>query len=165
MARIGVAMKRTKAYQAYRDRFYQEKRRGNIISGLRVLSQNQFKNAMKVKTKSGSNKYTTRKLLNMQMKITTKAAERETWKTYLKMRRSIERGEKITVSDSFMGLARSPEGGISASEAETMQSESGLGYHYNISGLLKDNYVLHDIIAFRISDGEDQKEVLADYGY
>lgn len=158
-------MKRTKAYQAYRDRFYKEKRRGNILNGVRVLSQKQFSNTMKIKTRSGSQKYTTRKILNQQMKIKTKAAERETWKTYLKMRRSIERGEKITVSDSFMGLARSPEGGISAVEAESMQSESGLGYHYNISGLLKDNYVLHDIIAFRITDGEEQKEVLADYGY
>lgn len=158
----------TKAYIAYRDKFYEEKRRGNIKNGLRVFSAKQFNNAVKFgKMKVGDEyvPYTGTRILNKQKKLTTKAAERETWRTYLKMRRSIERGETITVSDSFMGLTRSEEGGISAAEAEALQSEAGLGYHYNISGLLKDNYVLHDIIAFRINDGEDQKEVLADYGY
>ena len=158
-------MRRTKAYQQYRDRYYKEKRRGNIKGGIRVLSQKQFANVLKIKDKQGKQKYTTRKILNQQMKISTKKAERETWKNYLRMRRGIKRGEKITVSDSFIGLTKSEIGGIDLSEAESMQSESGLGYHYNISGLLKDNYVLHDIIAFRITEGEEQKEVLADYGY
>ena len=152
-------MKRTKAYQEYRDRFYREKKRGNIINGIRLLSASQYKRAV---NEAG---YTTRKILNKQMKITSKKVERETWKTYLKMRRQIERGEKITVSDSFMGLTQSKIGGIGVEEADVMQKESGLGYHYNLSGLLKDNYVLHDIIAFRINGGEEQKEVLADYGY
>lgn len=152
-------MKRTKAYQQYRDRFYQEKKRGNIINGVRILSASQYKNAV------NKGKYTTRKILNKQMKITTKKAERETWKTYLKMRKQIQRGETITVSDSFIGLTKSTVGGIGTEEADVMQEESGLGYHYNISGLLKDNYVLHDIISFRIAEGEEQKEVLADYGY
>lgn len=152
-------MKRTKAYQAYRDRFYQEKRRGNIINGVRILSASQYKNAV------NKGNYTTRKILNKQMKITTKKAERETWKSYLKMRKQIQRGETITVSDSFKGLTKSTVGGIGIEEADVMQEESGLGYHYNISGLLKDNYVLHDIISFRIAEGEEQKEVLADYGY
>ena len=158
-------MKRTKAYQAYRDRYYKEKKRGNILNGVRVLSQKQFSNTMKIKTRSGQKKYTIRKILNQQMKITTKKAERDTWRSYLKMRKKIQRGETITVSDSFKGLAESKLGGISLEEAETLEEDSGLGYHYNISGLLKDNYVLHDIIAFRINDGEEQKEVLADYGY
>lgn len=152
-------MKRTKAYQAYRDRFYQEKRKGNIINGVRILSASQYKNAV------NKGNYTTRKILNKQMKITTKKAERETWRTYLKMRKQIQRGETITVSDSFIGLTKSTVGGIGTKEADVMQEESGLGYHYNISGLLKDNYVLHDIISFRIAEGEEQKEVLADYGY
>lgn len=155
----------TKAYQQYRERFYAEKQRGNIMKGVRVFNQRQFSNAMKVKTKEGSNKYTVRKLLNKQMIFTSKKEEDKTWRIYLRMRKEIERGEKIIVHDSFMGLTETAKGGISISEAEEMQEKSGIGFHYKIEALLKDRYALHDIIAFRIAEGEEQKEVLADYGY
>ena len=149
----------TKAYQDYRDRFYTEKRRGNLMKGMRVFNQKQFSNAVK------SGTYTQRKLVNKQMLLKSKAEEKKVWSIYMRMRRGIERGEHIVVHDSFMGLAETPKNGITISEAEELQEKSGVGYHYKIEALLHDKYALHDIIAFRINDGEDQKEVLADYGY
>lgn len=158
----------TKAYQQYREKFYSEKRRGNIKNGLRVFSAKQFQNALKYgEMKEGDKKvpYTPTRILNKQKKLSTKAAERATWRAYLKMRKGIERGERISVSDSFLGLTKTDEGGISLAEAMDLQEDASLGYHYGISGLLKNNYALHDIISFRITEGEEQKEVLADYGY
>ena len=136
--------KRTKAYENYRQKFYAEKKIGNVKQGVRVLTPNQYRRA----TKEG---ITDRKILNAQTMLHSKREKKDVWKQYKKVRKEFERGETLTQEGTYFG--------------ENYEEDEGLSYHYNLSGLLKDKDALHFIIAYRLQEGEDREEVLADYGY
>lgn len=154
-----MARKRiTISYKEYRDKFYKEKNRANIKAGVRVLSYDQFRKARK-------EGITTNQMLKAQKIFTTKAREKEVWKLYLKLRKDYQRGESIALEGGYQGLLESSKGGPSKATVDRLEDESVLGYHYNLSGLMRDGNALHALIMFEIDIGQDRKEVLADYGY
>lgn len=154
-----MAKRLTKDYIKYREGFYREKKRNNIQRGYRVLSLNQFKNTQKYTGMTGN------QILKEQKLMKTKAQEKEVWRDYLRARKYFSRGETFEVKGGYEGLTMSSKGGISEEQADIMDQESLLKYHYNLSGLLADGKALHSLITFQIDLGRDRKEVLADYGY
>lgn len=136
--------KRSKAYQAYRQKFYVEKKIGNVKQGVRVLTANQYRRARK----EGINDTN---ILKAQTLLHSKREKDYVWREYKKIKKSFSRGETIEMEGSYFG--------------ETYEEDEGLSYHYSLSGLLKDKDAIHFMITFRINDGEDRAEVLADYGY
>lgn len=144
-----MAKKWTKDYLAYRDKYYAEKRRGNIKRHQTVFSYKEFREA----EKAGFSSY---KILKSQRILKTKEEERKTWRLYKKLRKVYSRGETIEAETQYF-----TEGGEGETEDVTLE----LGYHYNLSGLLNDREAIHFMITFRIGSGEERPEVLADYGY
>lgn len=136
--------KRSKAYQAYRQKFYVEKKIGNVKQGVRVLTANQYRRARK----EGINDTN---ILKAQTLLHSKREKDYVWREYKKIKKTFSRGETIEQEGSYFG--------------ETYEEGEGLSYHYSLSGLLKDKDAIHFMITFRINDGEDRAEVLADYGY
>lgn len=136
--------KRSKAYQAYRQKFYVEKKIGNVKQGVRVLTANQYRRARK----EGINDTN---ILKAQTLLHSKREKDYVWREYKKIKKSFSRGETTEMEGSYFG--------------ETYEEDEGLSYHYSLSGLLKDKDAIHFMITFRINDGEDRAEVLADYGY
>jgi hypothetical protein len=136
--------RRTKEYENYRRKFYDQKKEGNIKQGVRVLTINQYKRARKESLNDT-------KILKAQTILHSKKEKREIWSQYKRIRKSYKRGETLDQEGTYFG--------------ETYESEEGLAYHYNLSGLMKDKDALHFMISFRIAEGEERKEVLADYGY
>ena len=154
-----MAKRLTKDYIKYREAFYREKKRNNIQRGYRVLSLKQFKNTQKYTGMTGN------QILKEQKLLKTKAQEKKVWRDYLRARKYFSRGETFEVKGGYEGLTMSSKGGISEEQADIMDQESLLKYHYNLSGLLADGKALHVLITFQIDLGRDRKEVLADYGY
>lgn len=136
--------KRSKAYQAYRQKFYVEKKIGNVKQGVRVLTANQYRRARK----EGINDTN---ILKAQTLLHSKREKDFVWREYKKIKKTFSRGETIEQEGSYFG--------------ETYEENEGLSYHYSLSGLLKDKDAIHFMITFRINEGEDRAEVLADYGY
>jgi len=137
-------MKRTKSYQGYRNKFYAEKKIGNIKNGVRVLTASQYRRAKK-------EGITDKGILKEQTILTTKAEKTAVWKEYKKVKKNYSRGESIIQEDTYFG--------------ESYEEDEGLRYHYNLSGLLNDRDALHFLISYEIHGGEDREEVLAKYGY
>ena len=143
-----MARKWSKEYQAYRQKYYAEKKRGNIKKHQVVFSQKEFREAKK-------EGFTGYEILKSQKILKTKEEENRVWRTYKKLRKYYSRGETVSTQvEHFTG-----------EEDNTTEVDLELRYHYNLSGLLNDRYALHFMIAFRINTGEDRQEVLADYGY
>lgn len=136
--------KRSKAYQVYRQKFYAEKKIGNVKQGVRVLTANQYRRARKEKMNDTS-------ILKAQTLLHSKREKDYVWREYKKIKKTYSRGETIEQEGTYFG--------------ETYEDDEGLSYHYSLSGLLKDKDAIHFMISFRINDGEDRAEVLADYGY
>lgn len=136
--------KRSKAYQVYRQKFYAEKKIGNVKQGVRVLTANQYRRARKKKMNDTS-------ILKAQTLLHSKREKDYVWREYKKIKKTYSRGETIEQEGTYFG--------------ETYEDDEGLSYHYSLSGLLKDKDAIHFMISFRINDGEDRAEVLADYGY
>lgn len=136
--------KRSKAYQVYRQKFYAEKKIGNVKQGVRVLTANQYRRARKEKMNDTS-------ILEAQTLLHSKREKNYVWREYKKIKKTYSRGETIEQGGTYFG--------------ESYEDEEGLSYHYSLSGLLKDKDAIHFMISFRINDGEDRAEVLADYGY
>lgn len=111
------------------------------------MSQEEFREAQK-------EGFTGSQMLREQKIFKTKEQERKVWKEYKFMRKFYSRGETIDTNVEHF-----------TSEGDTETENLELGYHYNLSGLLHDRYAIHFMIAFRIDSGEEQKSVLADYGY
>lgn len=137
--------KSTKTYIAYRNKFYAEKKIGNVKNGVRLLTPSQYKRARQEDLAD-------RDILKAQTILHSKAEKKDFWRYYNKVRKTFSRGEKIEQEGTYFG--------------ENLEETEGLSYHYNLSGLLKDRDALHFLISFRIDNiGEDRKAVLADYGY
>lgn len=136
--------KRSKAYQAYRQKFYVEKKIGNVKQGVRVLTANQYRRARKEKMNDTS-------ILKAQTLLHSKREKDYVWREYKKIKKTFSRGETIEQKGTYFG--------------ETYEEDEGISYHYSLSGLLKDKDAIHFMISFRINDGENRAEVLADYGY
>jgi len=137
-------MERTKAYEAYRRKYYAEKRIGNTKNGVRVLTINQYRRARK-------EGLTDKTILNAQTILSSKGQKTKVWNEYKKVKKSYNRGDKIIQEKTYFG--------------EDFDEDEGLSYHYNLSGLLNDRDALHFIISYQIYDGEDREVVLARYGY
>lgn len=139
--------KYSRDYREYRQRLAKERKRGNIHKYYEPMDEKTFR----VARNEGLTPY---QIVQRAKIFKTKAQERKAWKEYLFMRKFYSRGEKIYQNVEHF----TDSGGREEVEIE-------LGYHYNINGLLHDRYALHFMIAFRIDAGEEQKSVLADYGY
>ncbi len=144
--------KRSKAYAAYREKFYAEKRIGNTKQGVRVLTAKQYRRARK----EGINDT---KILEAQTMLHGQAEKKAFWREYKKARKRISRGETLIFENKYI-KSRDEEGNIIF-----RKEEKELAYHYNLSGVLKDKEAIHILISYRILNGEDREEVLADYGY
>ena len=140
--------KRSKEYEAYRRKFYVEKKIGNVKQGVRVLTANQYRRARKENLSDT-------KILKAQTMLHGQKEKKAVWKEYSKIKKRIGRGESVLMEDTYFG---------SAYDEESEELE-GLSYHYNLSGLLKDKDAIHFLISYRIINGEEREEVLADYGY
>lgn len=134
----------TKAYIEYRQKFYAEKKIGNVKNGVRVLSQYQYKTAKNYGMNNSS-------ILKEQTILHGKTEKKRAWKEYKSIRKNFTRGESMIQDETYFG--------------ENIEDMEGLSYHYNLSGLLKDRHSLHFLISSRIASGEDREETLADYGY
>ena len=141
----------TKPYMQYREKFYEQKKRGNVKNGVEVLSQKQYKEAI-------ASGMSNRSILKAQVIFDTKKKEEDAWRLYKRVRRLMSRGETVDLGgmETFFGEEY-------AQDHEFLGNE--IGYHYNISGLLHDRRDLHFLISLKIEAGYDRKEVLADYGY
>ena len=138
----------SKEYEAYRRKFYAEKKLGNVKQGVRVLTANQYRRAKKEGLSDT-------KILKAQTMLHGQAEKKAFWREYKKLKKRISRGESIILEDTYFGGAYD----------EDSEEIEGLSYHYNLSGLLKDKDAMHFLISYRIMNGEDREEVLADYGY
>ena len=136
--------KKTKVYEAYRQKFYAEKKIGNVKQGVRVLTANQYRRARK----EGINDT---KILKAQTLLHSKREKNYIWREYKKIKKRYSRGETLEQEGTYFG--------------ESYEEDEGLSYHYSLSGLLKDKDAIHFMISQRIADGEDRVEVLANYGY
>lgn len=143
----------SKDYENYRRKFYAEKKLGNVKQGVRVLTANQYRRARKGDRRESGLSDT--KILKAQTMLHGQAEKKALWREYKKLKKRISRGESIILEDTYFGGAYDEE----ADEIE------GLSYHYNLSGLLKDKDAIHFLISYRILQGENREEVLADYGY
>lgn len=135
-----------RTYEDYKIRFQQEKKLGNVKNGVRQLTKRQYD---KVRKEDGYNNKTIiekQTILTEQMK---KRVIRDLNEA------DIRKGQFNILENTFFG----------ASEESTDLDANTLGYHRTLSGFLHDKYALHYLIASRITAGEDEVEVLADYGY
>ena len=137
----------TKAYQNYRDKYYAEKKLGNVKQGSIVFSPSQYKASKKAGL-------TDKQILNASTIFKSKGEKTQFWKQYQKMRKEYSRGETKEFNNYYYN-----------DEQELIKETRELKYHYNFSGLMKDKYAMHLIISWRILHGEEKAEVLADYGY
>ena len=140
--------KANKGYQAYREKYYREKKKGNTKNGVRVLTPQQYRRA---KNEGISDK----KILEAQTILSSKAEEKKVWKEYTRIKKLFQRGEKYEMENTYFGGDKQEDDTIS----------EGLGYHYGLSGLPKYRDALHFLISFKIDAGYDRAKVLADYGY
>lgn len=134
----------TKEYQAYRDKYYAEKKIGNTKNNEVVFSQKEFNEAKK-------HGFTTKQILNSQTYLHNKTEKEAFFRKYKKIRKTYSRGETVYHEQTYFGGQR--------------EGVEGISYHYNLSGLLNDKNAMHFIISNRIREGEDREKVLADYGY
>lgn len=133
-------------YEEYKERFKYEKKLGNVKRGVRMLSEKQYN---RVRKEDGYNNKT---IIEKQTILTEKMKK----KVIRDLNdANIRKGQFSILENTFFGESE-----------ETMDLDSNtLGYHRTLSGFLHDRYALHYLIASRITMGETQEEVLADYGY
>ena len=149
----------TKAYQRYRERYYIERKLGNVKQGVKVYSAKQYKEMRTIPDKDLKRPLTDKEILNAQTMLQSKAGKNKVWRDYLRLRKTFKRGTKKTYK--YQEIRDIDEEGDILFE----EREEELYYHYNLQGLLRDKFVIHRLITARIAEGEDRKEVLADYGY
>ena len=149
----------SKAYANYRAKFYAEKKLGNVKVDARVISAKTYKLWRTTPDKSTGKPLTDKQILNAQTMLHSKAEKNKVWRDYLRLRKTFERGTHKTYKYQEI-KDMDEEGNVSFEE-----QEENLYYHYNLQGLLRDKYVIHRLITARIAEGEERKEVLADYGY
>ena len=149
----------TKAYQKYRERFYAEKKLGNVKVDVRILNAKTYKKYRTERDPSVGRPLTDREIIDSQTMLHGKGAKTKSWKDYLRIRKTFQRGQVKTLKNKYIADI-DEEGDIIFKE-----EENELFYHYNLRGLLHDKHAIHMLITGRILEGEDRKEVLADYGY
>ena len=144
-------MKKTKklrnynvGYEQYSRKFYELKKAGNLKRGMRKFSKKHYN---ELRADGNSNK----DILEEQ-RFLSKKKQREAWKSYTKLRKNLNPGEKALYDNSYWG--------------RNEYDEEGLGYHRNLSGLMRDKHIFHFLITNDIlTSGKSREEVLAQYGY
>ena len=144
-------MKKTKklrnynvGYEQYSRKFYELKKAGNLKRGRRKFSKKHYN---ELRADGNSNK----DILEEQ-RFLSKKKQREAWKSYAKLRKNLNPGEKALYDNSYWG--------------RNEYDEEGLGYHRNLSGLMRDKHIFHFLITNDIlTSGKSREEVLAQYGY
>ena len=87
-----------------------------------------------------------------EQRFLSKKKQREAWKSYTKLRKNLNPGEKALYDNTYWG--------------RNEYDEEGLGYHRNLSGLMRDKHIFHFLITNDIlTSGKSREEVLAQYGY
>ena len=144
-------MKKTKklrnynvGYEQYSRKFYELKKAGNLKRGMRKFSKKYYN---KLRADGNSNK----DILEEQ-RFLSKKKQKEAWKSYTKLRKNLNPGEKALYDNTYWG--------------RNEYDEEGLGYHRNLSGLMRDKHIFHFLITNDIlTSGKSREEVLAQYGY
>ena len=144
-------MKKTKklrnynvGYEQYSRKFYELKKAGNLKRGMRKFSKKHYN---ELRADGNSNK----DILEEQ-RFLSKKKQREAWKSYTKLRKNLNPGEKALYDNTYWG--------------RNEYDEEGLGYHRNLSGLMRDKHIFHFLITNDIlTSGKSREEVLAQYGY
>lgn len=134
-------------YGQYKRHFKNEKKQGNIKNGVHQDTYKEFEADMK-----NPNYGSVKKILDEQRNVKQKN-KKKVWQEYKKMikEEQLKAGQQTNQQGTYWG--------------GTKPGKSGLGYHRTFSGLMKDRDAVHFIIANRIGNGEDAKDVLADFGY
>ena len=144
-------MKKTKklrnynvGYEQYSRKFYELKKAGNLKRGMRKISKKHYN---ELRAEGDTNK----DILEEQ-RFLSKKKQREAWKSYTKLRKNLNPGEKALYDNTYWG--------------RNEYDEEGLGYHRNLSGLMRDKHIFHFLITNDIlTSGKSREEVLAQYGY
>ena len=144
-------MKKTKklrnynvGYEQYVRKFYELKKAGNLKRGMRKVSKKQY-NELRA---AGD----TNKDILEEQRFLSKKKQREAWKSYTKIRKNLNPGETALYDNTYWG--------------RNEYDEEGLGYHRNLSGLMRDKNIFHFLITNDIlTSGKSREEVLAQYGY
>lgn len=144
-------MKKTKklrnynvGYEQYSRKFYELKKAGNLKRGMRKFSKKHYN---ELRADGNSNK----DILEEQ-RFLSKKKQREAWKSYTKLRKNLNPGEKALYDNTYWG--------------RNEYDEEGLGYHRNLSGLMRDKHIFHFLITNDIlTSDKSREEVLAQYGY
>ena len=144
-------MKKTKklrnynvGYEQYSRKFYELKKAGNLKRGMRKFSKKHY-NELRADGNSNKDILEEQRFLN-------KKKQREAWKSYTKLRKNLNPGEKALYDNTYWG--------------RNEYDEDGLGYHRNLSGLMRDKHIFHFLITNDIlTSGKSREEVLAQYGY
>lgn len=146
--------KTSKEYGLYKKIFKQERAIGNIKNGVRMSTFKEFKEDMK----EYNNNIVA--ILNEQRMLTPEL-KKKVWRDYKKFRKQNLKPGDYTIQEGTYW------GGTSKSQSENIAGYDveGLDYHTSLSGLLHDKHAVHFLISRRIADGENQKDVLAEYGY
>ena len=147
-------MKKTKklrnynvGYEQYSRKFYELKKAGVLKRGMRKFSKKTYN---ELRARGDSNKV----ILKKQTFLSEKK-QKQAWKTYTKLRKKLSPGQKAIYDNTYWG--------------RNEYDEEGLGYHRNLSGLIRDKHFFHFLITNDILTGEkygkSREEVLAQYGY
>jgi hypothetical protein len=134
-------------YGQYKRLFKKEKKQGNIQNGVRQDTYKEFEYDM-----ADPNYGSIKKILDAQRNV-KQENKAKVWQQYKKMIKDeqLKAGTQTSQAGTYWG--------------NTQTQQDGLKYHRTFSGLMKDRNAVHYIIAHRISSGEDEREVLADFGY
>ena len=144
-------MKKTKktrnynvGYEQYSRQFSELKKSSNLKRGVRKFSKKTY-NELRAMG------YSNKEILKEQMFL-DKKQQRQAWKSYTKLRKNLNPGETATYDNSYWG--------------ENNEEIEGLGYHRNLSGLMRDKNAFHFLITNDIlTSDKSREEVLAQYGY
>lgn len=136
-----------KLYGQYKRHFQNEKKNGNIQNGVRQDTFKEFQHDM-ADPEYGSIK----NILDAQ-RIVKQENKAKVWREYKKMLKEeqLKPGNQTTQNNTYWGGNK--------------ESVTGVGYHRTFTGLMRDRDAVHFIIAHRIENGEDSRDVLADFGY
>lgn len=132
-------------YEDYITRFEYEKDMNNVIKGVRRYTKRQWEEK---RAKHMSNK----DMIDVQTKVSEKTKQQ--------LAKDLAEGKFKTGRYAFV-----ENSWFGRTEAEVELSQDRRINHRTLKAYLGDDYAVHYVIAARIASGEEEAEVLADYGY
>lgn len=140
-------------YDSYRKEYMIQKKRGNIVSGQRMVTRREFALDYRAIRDPYQRSRLGKEYLKLQKKFKNEKQEMAMYKKYMAKTKQLKRGQTLQIE------ATRTEGlGNVGTEVITLKKREKLSSFVRNTGL-------RDLISLRISQGEDREDVLDDYGY